>query len=259
MASAWEIIFGEPPEYQQNTGTGESGSWWDTFRDSLGSLGDNAADYLSSGDGITNLGALGLSYIANQMGWNDPNILHTGYQGGIPELSAVRRQVPVAQSASGAPMAYDPNRRPGSGGRRYFTDVEYTPKADNQAPAQQRQDEQVAELMQQTINNPARQERAPVQQMAEGGLAAIKKPGRYLKGDTDGMADEIPAEIEGEQPAALSDGEFVIPADVVSHLGNGNSEAGAKVLQEMMARIRKERTGSKEQGKEIEPNKILPR
>ena len=55
------------------------------------------------------------------------------------------------------------------------------------------------------------------------------------------MADEVPAEIEGKQPAALSDGEFVIPADVVSHLGNGNSDAGAKVLEKMMARIRKER------------------
>ena len=45
------------------------------------------------------------------------------------------------------------------------------------------------------------------------------------------MADRKPAMIDNEQPAALSDGEFVIPADVVSHLGNGNSEAGAKVLE----------------------------
>ena len=72
------------------------------------------------------------------------------------------------------------------------------------------------------------------------------------------MADRKPAMIDNEQPAALSDGEFVIPADVVSHLGNGNSEAGAKVLEEMMARVRKARTGNEKQGKEIDPKDFLP-
>jgi len=72
------------------------------------------------------------------------------------------------------------------------------------------------------------------------------------------MADEKPAMIDGEQPAALSDGEFVIPADVVSHLGNGNSDAGAKVLEDMMDRVRKARTGSTKQGKEIDPEEFLP-
>ena len=92
---------------------------------------------------------------------------------------------------------------------------------------------------------------------ARGGIAALKE-GKYLDGNTDGMADEVPATINGKQPAALSDGEFVIPADVVSHLGNGNSDAGAKVLEQMMARVRKERTGNKEQGKEINARKMLP-
>ena len=73
----------------------------------------------------------------------------------------------------------------------------------------------------------------------------------YLNGPTDGMADEVPATIEGSQPAALSDGEFVITADVVSHLGNGNSEAGAKILEDFMRGIRKKRTGTEDQGKEI--------
>ena len=93
--------------------------------------------------------------------------------------------------------------------------------------------------------------------LQEGGIAELKNP-QYLDGDTDGMADEIDASIEGEQPAALSDGEFVIPADVVSHLGNGNSDAGAKVLEKMMSRVRKERTGSTKQGKEIDPEEFLP-
>jgi hypothetical protein len=72
------------------------------------------------------------------------------------------------------------------------------------------------------------------------------------------MADELQTNIDGKQAAALSHGEFVIPADVVSHLGNGNSEAGADKLYQMMARIRKARTGNEKQGKEIDANKFLP-
>jgi hypothetical protein len=94
--------------------------------------------------------------------------------------------------------------------------------------------------------------------MAEGGIAAAKKKPRYLDGDTDGMADEVPAMIDNEQPAMLSDGEFVIPADVVSHLGNGNSDAGAKVLEEMMDEVRMARTGTKKQAPEIDPEDFLP-
>lgn len=91
--------------------------------------------------------------------------------------------------------------------------------------------------------------------LAHGGDA--KHP-RYLQGATDGMADELSTNIDGEQPAALSHGEFVIPADVVSHLGNGNSEAGAKQLYKMMDRIREARTGTKKQGKRINPDKFTP-
>jgi hypothetical protein len=72
------------------------------------------------------------------------------------------------------------------------------------------------------------------------------------------MADQIPANIEGRQEARLSHGEFVIPADVVSHLGNGNSDAGAQRLYDMMDKIRKARTGTSKQGKQINPNKFLP-
>ena len=95
------------------------------------------------------------------------------------------------------------------------------------------------------------------QMMAQGGLASVAPKGMYLGGSTDGMADQIPATIDNRQPAALSDGEFVIPADVVSHLGNGNSDAGAKQLYGMMDRIRKARTGTTQQGKQINPNKFL--
>lgn len=118
-------------------------------------------------------------------------------------------------------LALPTDPRPaGSSGRRYFTPMEY-------------------------------------KRMAEGGLAALDS-GRYLQGETDGMADELPAQIGEEQPAALSHGEFVLPADVVSHLGNGNSDAGAKKLYEMMDRIREARTGTTEQGKKINPDKFMP-
>ena len=72
------------------------------------------------------------------------------------------------------------------------------------------------------------------------------------------MADKIPSSIDGEQPAKLSHGEFVVPADVVSHLGNGNSDAGADVLYKMMDRVRQARTGTTKQGKRINPAKFTP-
>jgi hypothetical protein len=98
---------------------------------------------------------------------------------------------------------------------------------------------------------------------AMGGLAALPEyaaGGQLLSGDGDGMSDSIPAVIKGARPqrAALADGEFVIPADVVSHLGNGSTKAGGKRLYEMMANIRKARTGNSKQGKQINPMKFIP-
>jgi len=88
---------------------------------------------------------------------------------------------------------------------------------------------------------------------AQGGML----PPRFLSGGGDGMSDSIKANIGGTQEARLADGEFVIPADVVSHLGNGSSKAGAKQLYSMMDKVRKARTGTKKQGKQINPRKYL--
>lgn len=96
---------------------------------------------------------------------------------------------------------------------------------------------------------------------AMGGLTALKQggpSGGYLNGAGDGMSDSIPATIEGKQPARLADGEFVIPADVVSHLGNGSSKAGSKRLYAMLDKVRHARTGNKKQGKQIKAEKYLP-
>ena len=92
---------------------------------------------------------------------------------------------------------------------------------------------------------------------AKGGIVGLRE-GKYVNGATSGMADAVPASIEGTQEARLSDGEFVVPADVVSHLGNGNSDAGADELYDMMDRVRKARTGTTKQAKEIDPREFLP-
>jgi hypothetical protein len=91
-----------------------------------------------------------------------------------------------------------------------------------------------------------------------GGYADYARGGRMLKGPGDGMSDSIPATIAGKQPARLANDEFVVPADVVSHLGNGSSDAGAKQLYKMMDRVRAARTGKKSQAKQINPTKYMP-
>jgi hypothetical protein len=93
--------------------------------------------------------------------------------------------------------------------------------------------------------------------MSLGGYAAGGNP-RLLKGPGDGMSDNIPATIADKQPARLADGEFVVPADVVSHLGNGSTDAGAKKLHQMMTNVRKARTGNPKQGKQIKAEKYIP-
>lgn len=96
---------------------------------------------------------------------------------------------------------------------------------------------------------------AALQNFASGGLSNVP---RFLSGGGDGMSDSIPASINDRQPARLADGEFVVPADVVSHLGNGSSKAGAKQLYAMMDRIRSKRTGKKKQAPAVNPRKMMP-
>ena len=266
---------------------------------------DSIKEFLSGPSGLALAAGLGAL-----VGGDMSETPVTGYQGSIPQFTAVRAAVP---------NTFDSTRRPGSGGRRYFSDIQFVPQTGGEdynpatalTKAQTAATTQASGLETLNKNNPAF-EAVPVydyttptaeiaaataspassvasttQQlpnyygldaltkylqgspysdpyayikeggMAAGGVAELNK-GRYLDGKTDGMADEIPARIEGVQEARLSDGEFVIPADVVSHLGNGNSDAGAKVLEDMMARVRKARTGTEKQGKEINPRDFLP-
>lgn len=95
------------------------------------------------------------------------------------------------------------------------------------------------------------QQQQGVTQMAEGGYAGggyhlgdYSDGGRLLKGPGDGVSDSIPASIGGRQPARLADGEFVVPARIVSELGNGSTDAGARKLYAMMDRIQRARRKS---------------
>ena len=98
-----------------------------------------------------------------------------------------------------------------------------------------------------------------VEEVAAGGsIGGYSDGGRMLKGPGDGMSDSIPATIGKRQPARLADGEFVVPADVVSHLGNGSTDAGAKKLYSMMDKVRKARTGKKSQARAIKADKYMP-
>ena len=221
---------------------------WNSFKDSYKNTDANKTGKYDMGQIYNTVGMLGTA--SGLMGGTDTPT--TGYQGGVPDYTVQRTQVP---------NTYDPNRRPGSSGQNYFTPTRFTtPETAITDTQLQSQAEGLATL---NAANPARQQRPapvvppPVTTMAQGGIARLAK-GRYLNGATDGMADKVPARIDGVQEARLSDGEFVIPADVVSHLGNGNSEAGAKILSTMMDRIRKERTGNKKQGTEIDPKEFLP-
>ena len=90
-----------------------------------------------------------------------------------------------------------------------------------------------------------------VQMMASGGMSKLggySDGGQLLKGPGDGVSDNIPASIGGSQPARLADGEFVVPARIVSELGNGSTDAGARQLYAMMRRVEQARENSTGKG-----------
>lgn len=87
------------------------------------------------------------------------------------------------------------------------------------------------------------------QQAAQGGL---------LRGPGGGMDDLIPAKVQGKIPVALSGGEYVVPGDATAALGDGSNEAGGRVLDAMVARIRKTKTGTTQQPGKISLGKVLP-
>jgi hypothetical protein len=100
--------------------------------------------------------------------------------------------------------------------------------------------------------------------MADGGVSHLgdySDGGRLLKGPGDGVSDSIPASIGNRQPARLADGEFVVPARIVSELGNGSTEAGARKLYQMMERVqnaRRKTVGKNQVAKNNKAEKLMP-
>ena len=79
-----------------------------------------------------------------------------------------------------------------------------------------------------------------------------------IEGNGDGLSDDIPATIEGEQPARVADGEVYIPPEVVARLGGGDSERGAAMLYTMMDKVREAAHGKTTQQREVDPEKVMP-
>jgi len=96
-----------------------------------------------------------------------------------------------------------------------------------------------------------------VQSHASNGLGHYFGGG-YVDGSSGGMDDTVPAVTDGMEPAKLSSGEFVIPADVVSHLGDGNNDNGASKLHDMMNRIRTFKTGNAQQPAPVDDTWVMP-
>lgn len=187
---------------------------------------------------------------------------YAGYEGGIPAYGATRTQ-----------YGFDQTRTPGSAPQRYFGDVQYVPGGVSQliqapapgggatpAPASTTQGPQSAA----PGADVGHKERKPkkkkkkAEYAAGGGVAALDAgaSGRLLRGPGDGLSDDITASIDGEEPAALATGEYVLSADAVSALGGGSTEAGARRLDEMMDRIRQQAFGTKKQIRPV-PDRAL--
>lgn len=216
---------------------------------------------------LQTLGAAGMGKLADKL--FDVQKGPGGYRGGIPTLTASRQQLPIPTSmmnAAGAPMLDAKGvpipRRPGSGGVTYFSPMQYLTPA--QVAAQTPASTGIATIPASTA--PAEsvaQETNPtiVPGYARGGIANLggySDGGRLLKGPGDGVSDSIPAMIGKRQPARLADGEFVIPARIVSELGNGSTEAGARKLYAMMDRIKKARSKAKNIAADTKSDKHLP-
>jgi hypothetical protein len=219
-------------------------------------------------------GVAGLYALINQLGGGLGQTgqgVYKGYQGGIPKYTAERtmkdipQTVPVAarpavaatatQAARPAAAATTAPRRPGSGGINYFTDMKYTPTVVQAAPT--------GEVVPKNATQFLPEVKAAGGGMMSGGVSTLggySDGGRLLRGPGDGVSDSIPATIGDKQPARLADGEFVIPARIVSEIGNGSTEAGAKKLYAMMDRIQGARKKSiKNVAANTKADKYLPK
>ena len=187
-------------------------------------------------------------------GMTDAMVARGMNQFGInPQRMAGITGLPTENVQSRYQAAMGPNvvaRRPGSGGVTYFSPMQYSPIGNftTTAPAA-------------PVETPETIIAAGGGMMKSGGISDLggySDGGRLLRGPGDGVSDSIPASINNKQPARLADGEFVIPARIVSELGNGSTEAGARKLYAMMDRIQKSRRKAKNIAANTKADKHLP-
>jgi len=253
------------PENPSSDGGGST-----DFLKSIGSILSGGSGSMAQLAGLGGLGAL-----INKFGGSGSSG-PTGYQGKIPKYTASRSQLPIPRSTSQsaypqmppnmmaglgrpgmmgrrpAPAQYSPlqqsmaapARRPGSGGVSYFSPMRYIPQGATGGGAPPPGPSDVAPPMP-GVGLPDESYKVfAAGGMAQGGLGSLghySDGGRLLRGPGDGVSDSIPATIGENQPARLADGEFVIPARIVSEIGNGSTEAGARKLYAMMDRIQEAR------------------
>jgi len=220
-----------------------------------------------------------LKNFASQQGLGDDRLARAMYKYGVtPERMAGITSIPVADMENRYRQALGPNqslanpvygtpgRRPGSGGITYFSPMQYTqvpPPANTTTtdtatvvtpPANT---ETITDANADTVIKKA----GGGMFYGSGGIANLggySDGGQLLRGPGDGVSDDIPATIGGRQPARLADGEFVVPARIVSELGNGSTDAGARKLYAMMDRIKKTRSKAKNIAANTRADKHLP-
>lgn len=155
-----------------------------------------------------------------------------------------------------------PDYRPGVDPEfRYFAEggLASLPQANNPDSARNLVNEAAAALLGEHPK-PQRAIDRFVQMFGEGALDALQDrlAGGRVRGSGGGLDDLVPGDIEGRQRVRLADGEFVVPADVVSGLGDGSTDHGVRKLHEMMDRVRRQRTGKTEQPGHVDDDEVLP-
>lgn len=293
--------------FKDGVWTSPQGLTFDT-KTNTGSL----ADLFTKGGIGSVLGIAGAAGLAQQLMGGGGSSGYAGYQGGIPSLTAQRRQyavpltsapyttklsdqdvknflsrpnlteamaargmneygispervagifnVPAATVQSKYQEALGPNyaaRRPGSGGVTYFSPMTYNKVVPPVDPAGTTTGttETVTDANAETVIKAGG---GSIHSSGIASLGGYSDGGQLLRGPGDGVSDDIPATIGDKQPARLADGEFVVPARIVSELGNGSTEAGARKLYAMMDRIKASRSKAKNIAANTKADKHLP-
>ena len=270
-----ETVGGVPITYNED-GTVDASASAANIISRLGSGAWNTLkNTFTKADGSLNWAALGTAAAGLYGAIGGNKVQTSGYSKPVPQMTAVRQAVPYTP---------DPNRVPGSAGRRYFSDTTFVPQGGDVAAARAAAQEQARKL-EEELQRATRPTDVPVPatpvtwnkpatQMAEGGKvpefqghlesggfvmngASVRGAGngdreqglkalhqslgaQAIRGPGTETSDSIPTTIDGQQPAAVANGEAYVPRDKVAQVGGGNVERGADKLMKMMDRLREQ-------------------